>query len=340
MNSADAEPVPGVGNSVPPPPSSPSPRGQNGEGWRAWVASPIALLPLLLIGAVAGVLLYASHLHNFGASFWGIYYNFIPNHAGSSWGIGTYVLGSALTAGLSLILATVLSLALSISIVAYLPSIPGRILTIVTNLLAGIPSVVVGIWGFVIVGPYFGLTVEPALRDVLFWLPGFGGTTSDIGAWGILLAVFLLMVMIIPLTTALMREALSNVPRELVDAGLALGSTRWEVTRRVRMHYARLGLWSAILLGFGRAVGESVAVAMVIGGVPKVPGSLYAQSTTMAAFIFYQLDSALVLPDLLTFLVEIALVLLLITIAVNILAQILSRSEVAISTTLGAEVRR
>ncbi len=340
MKSADGEPVPGAGDSVPPPPPSPSPKGTSGRDWRAWVTSPIALLPLILIGVVTAVLLYASHLHNFGATFWGIYYNFIPNdYAGSSWGIGTYVLGSALTAGLSLILATALSLAISISIVAYLPSLPGRILTIVTNLLAGIPSVVVGIWGFVIVGPYFGLTVEPALRDVLFWIPGFGGPTSAIGAWGILLAVFLLMVMIIPLTTALMRDALSNVPRELVDAGLALGSTRWEVTRRVRMRYARLGLWSAILLGFGRAIGESVAVAMVIGGVPKVPGSLYSQSTTMAAFIFYQLDSALVLPDLLTFLVEIALVLLVITVVVNVLAQILSHTEVATATTLG-EVRR
>jgi phosphate transport system permease protein len=307
---------------------------------RAWIGSPIALIPLILVGLVAIVLLYASGLHDFGGSFWSFNYNFIPGDpSASSWGIGTFVVGTALTAGLALVLATALSLALSISIVVYLPTIPSRVLTVLTNLLAGIPSVVYGIWGFVILAPYFGFTLEPTLRSVIGWLPGFGGPASEIGPWGILLAVFILTIMIIPLTTALMREALWSVPRDLVEAGLALGATRWEVARRVRMHSARLGIASAILLGFGRAVGESVAVAMVIGAVPKLPLSVYSESTTIASFVFYQLDSAFLYPDLLELLVEYALFLLLIAVGVNLLAQRLTRAEIATATTVGAAER-
>ncbi len=303
---------------------------------RAWIGSPLALIPLLLVVLVTGVLLFASDLYDFGPSFWSFNYNFLPSSpGGSSWGIGTFVAGTAITAGLALLLATALSLALSISIVVYLPPLPSRVLTILTNLLAGIPSVVYGIWGFVVLAPYFGLTLEPGLRALLGWLPGFGGPASDIGPFSILLAVFILTIMIIPLTTALMREALRNVPSELVEAGLALGATRWEVARRVRMRTARLGIGSAVLLGFGRAVGESVAVAMVIGGVPKLPVSLYSASTTQASFIFYQLDSAFIYPYLLKFLVEIALVLLAIALIVNLVAQRLTHTEIATATTVG-----
>lgn len=293
-------------------------------------------MPFALVAAVVAVLLYASGLHNFGPSFWGFNYNFIPQSPSqSSWGIGTYLAGTAVTAGLALLLATLLSLALALSMVVYLPPIPGRVLAMVTNLLAGIPSVVYGIWGFVVLAPYFGLTLEPSLHDALGWLPGFGGPLSAIGPWGSLLAVFVLTIMIIPLTTALMRESLRSVPHDLVEAGMALGATRWEVARRIRLRSASLGIWSAILLGFGRAVGESVAVAMVIGAVPRLPPSLYAPSTTLAAFLFYQLDSAFTYPSLLNLLVEFALVLMLIAVGVNILAQRLTHSEVATAVTVG-----
>jgi phosphate transport system permease protein len=329
----DGQPVPAAAGEVPAAASVARPARRSGRGRWAYVTSPIALIPLGIVAAVAIVLLVASHLEDFGASFWSFNYDFVPGEFGaSSWGVGAFVLGTGITAGLALLLATLLSLALSISIVVYLPSIPSRILAVVTNLLAGIPSVVYGIWGFVILAPYFGLVLEPSLRDALAWLPGFGGPTSAIGPSGILLAVFILTIMIIPLTTALMRDALRSVPKDLVEAGLALGATRWEVARRVRMNSARRGIWGAILLGFGRAVGESVAVAMVIGAVPKIPPSIYAPSTTLASYIFYQLDSAFVYPNLLKFLVEVALLLLAIAIAVNVIAQRLTHTEVATAT--------
>ncbi|MDE1837046.1 MAG: phosphate ABC transporter permease subunit PstC [Euryarchaeota archaeon] len=295
------------------------------------------MIPLVVLGAVIAVLVIASGLKDFGWTFWGFQYRFVPGEPeASSWGIGVFLVGTFLTAGLSLVLATLLSLALAISSVVYLPPLPGRLLSMVTNLLAGIPSVIYGIWGFVVLAPYFGMALEPSLKDVLGWLPGFGGPDSAIGPWGTLLAVFILTIMIIPLTTALMRESLRSVPRELVEAGLALGATRWEVVRRVRMRVARNGLWSAVLLGFGRALGESVAVAMVIGGTSiALPPSLYASSTTVASFIFSQLDSALLYPDLFILLVEFSLVLLGIAVVVNLVAQRFTRVELATATTLG-----
>ena len=337
MDDPGDQPIPAPAGDEPAVPPSSAPAEPTRSSLRAWIGSPLALIPLLLVAAVVVVLLSASDLHNFGTSFWSFNYNFLQGDpTGSSWGIGTFVAGTAITAGLALLLATALSLALSISIVVYLPSIPSRVLTILTNLLAGIPSVVYGIWGFVILAPYFGLTLEPSLHDVLGWLPGFGGPSSEIGPFSILLAIFILTIMIIPLTTALMRDALRSVPNDLIEAGLALGATRWEVARRVRMRTARLGIGSAVLLGFGRAVGESVAVAMVIGATPRLPVSLYSASTTQASFIFYQLDSAFIYPFLLKFLVEIALVLLLIALVVNLAAQRLTHTEIATATTVGA----
>ncbi|EQD34866.1 phosphate ABC transporter, inner membrane subunit PstC, partial [mine drainage metagenome] len=142
--------------------------------------------------------------------------------------------------------ASSLSLAISIALTVYLPRRLSRVLTTLTDLLAGIPSVVYGIWGFVVLAPYFASTVEPNLRNALGWLPGFGGPESAIGGGtGLLLGIFILTLMVIPLTTAVMRESLRSVPRDVVEAGLALGATPWEVVRRVRLRVARRGTLGA-----------------------------------------------------------------------------------------------
>jgi phosphate transport system permease protein len=290
---------------------------------RSYWASPLALAPLLLLGVIVAVLLLASEGRNFGLSFWGPVWDFLPTDpAGSTYGIALFAVGTAITAGAALLLASGLSLAIAIALTVYLPPRPSRILTMLTDLLAGIPSVVYGIWGFVILAPYFASTLEPNLRNAIGWLPGFGGPESAIGGGtGLLLGIFLLTLMVVPLTTAVMRESLRSVPREVVEAGLALGATPWEVVRRVRIKSAGRGLWGAVFLGFGRAVGESVALAMVLGNTIQYPPSIYAGSYTIASFIFTQLDSAFLYPDLLRALVEFALVLLLITVAFNLLGQ-------------------
>ncbi len=310
------------GISEPAPPAAPS-APVRAPSLRRWLGSPLALAPLILLGLVVAVLAIASEGQYFGLSFWGPVWEFIPTDpAGSTYGIALFALGTAITAGIALILASGLSLAIAIALTTYLPPRTGRILTTLTDLLAGIPSVVYGIWGFVVLAPYFASTVEPNLRNALGWLPGFGGPESAIGGGtGLLLGIFILTLMVIPLTTAVMRESLRSVPRDVVEAGLALGATPWEVVRRVRLRVARRGLWGAVFLGFGRAIGESVALAMVLGNTIQYPPSIYGGSYTIASFIFTQLDSAFFYPELLRALVEFALVILLITIAFNLLGQ-------------------
>ncbi len=337
MERSEDQPLPRTGGGAPPSGPAPYAAPPAGGRWvRTGLVSIVAWIPLILLVTVAAVLVWESGLQNFGWSFFSFDYNLVPLTPGqTSFGIGVFVLGSAITAGLALLFATALSLALAISIAVYLPALPSRVLTILTNLLAGIPSVVFGLWGAVILAPYFGLTLEPALHAIIGWLPGFGGPTESIGPWGLLLATFILTIMIVPLTTALMRESLQSVPRDMVEAGLALGATRWEVVRRVRLRVARRGLWTAVLLGFARALGESLAVAMVIGASTTLPTSVYAPSTTVASFIFYQLDSAFTYPNLLRALVEYALILLVIALVVNLLAQRLTRVELATATMAG-----
>ncbi len=332
-------PRPADGASTPTPvPALPNRRAANGEGrsrLRGWLASPVALLPLGLVALVAAVLLWESRLANLGPSFWGLNYFFDPSGgAPSVFGVSLFLVDSAIVAGPALALASGLSLAIAISTVVYLPPAPSRLLTLLTNLLAGIPSVVYGIWGYVVLAPYFGTTAQPTLRGFLGWLPGFGGPLSA-GGVGSLLAIFILTIMVIPITAAVMRESLRNVPNDLVEAGLALGATPWEVVRRVRLRAARRGLWGAVFLGLGRAIGESVAVAMVIGASIQIPPNLYTPSTTLASFIFYQLDSAFFYPNLLTALTEFALVLLAVALVVNLLGQRASGADATVIVTGG-----
>ncbi len=286
-----------------------------------WLLSPIALIPLLLVAFVAIFLLWKSQLVWFGPSFFGINYFFDPTGLQpNQFGVTLFVVDSLIVALPALAIAAGLSLAMAVSIVVYLPPMPGRVLTILTNLLAGIPSVVYGIWGYVVLAPYFGSTVQPAIFGFLGWIPGLGGPLSP-GGVGSLLAIFILIFMIVPITTAVMRESLRSVPHDLVEAGLALGATQWEVMRRIRLRVARRGLWGAAFLGLGRAIGESVAVAMVIGASVWIPPNVYAPSTTLASFIFYQLDSSFYYPVLLQALIEFSLVLLGLAVLLNLIGQ-------------------
>ena len=309
-----------------------------------WLGTPVGLIPLILIGTIVVILLEASHLEYFGLSFWGP--NWFPNELDpgqASYGVLYFAIGTAITSVIAVLFAMLLSLGLAIALVVYLPSPIARVLTLFVDLLAGIPSVVYGIWGYVVLAPYFSRSVYPWMAQHLGIIPGFSASNADIaGGTGVLLAVIILTFMVVPLTTALVRDSLRSLPKDLEESGLALGATRWEVVRRVYLPHARRGAWSAVLLGLGRALGETVAVFMVIGNEVRLPPTIYSGTSTIATLLVGQFDAAFAYPDLLRALIEIALVLFLITLAVNLLGRrvFMEGGLSGISVTSGVEGSR
>lgn len=187
------------------------------------------------------------------------------------------------------------------------------------ELLAGIPSVVVGLWALFILIPLMRDRVDPFLNHVLGFLPLFQGPVSGNGY---LTAGIVLAIMVLPIMVALSRDVIRAVPRTLREASLALGATRAETTWSVVLPYARAGITGAILLSLGRALGETIAVTMVIGNSPQVRASLFAPGYTLASVLANEFTEAL--GDVYRgALFELGLVLVGITILVNVLARFL-----------------
>jgi phosphate transport system permease protein len=301
----------------------PAPTKAPGSGIVRRIAALIpyvpALVPAGIVVAIAATLVIASGFHNFGAAFFGTTFNSNQNQ----YGMLVFIIGSFLTAVPALILSMLIGLGIAIASTTYLPAFLTRFLDPFVDLLAGIPSVVYGIWAFIVVAPVFGMLLEPWSVHHLGGIPGFAGndispTTSGVG---LPLAIFVLTLMALPITTLLIRDSLRAVPRDLWESGLALGATRWEVMRRVALRQSRRGILSAGFLGFGRAIGETVAVAMVIGSTTKIPTNVYDVTWTMSAFMFQTLDAAFGNSLYLQALAELALILLAITFAVNLLGR-------------------
>jgi phosphate transport system permease protein len=259
--------------------------------------------------------------YNFGWGFFGSNFDPQPARGQASWGIMVFIVGSFLTAVPALALSMAIGLGIAIASTTYLPRLAARVLDPFVDLLAGIPSVIYGIWAYLLIGPIFGGQVNPWLATHLAFIPGFGGSPGPAEGDGLPLAIFILTLMALPITTLLIRDALRSVPKDLWESGLALGATRWETMRRVSLPYGIRGILSAGFLGFGRAFGETVAVAMILGVNAAYPFNVYSPTATMAATMFELLDSAYGNSHFLAALSEMALVLLAITLAVNIVGR-------------------
>jgi phosphate transport system permease protein len=281
-----------------------------------------ALVPAAIVIGIVVTLVGASGFHNFGLGFFGS--QWVPDN--NQYGVLIFVVGSFLTAIPALFFAMAIGLGIAIASTTYLPRFLSRVLDPFVDLLAGIPSIVYGLWGFWVVSTFFGQTLNPWLANHAGSIPGFARVTSpvlspNVQGLGLPISIFILTLMCLPITTLLMRDALRAVPRDLWESGLALGATRWEVVRRVAIPYSNRGILSAALLGFGRAFGETVAVAMVIGSVLKYPVNVYDTTSTMAAFMFEQLDASFSYPVILQALAELAILLLAISLVVNVLGR-------------------
>ena len=320
----NATPPSPIGSSVAqplPPPTHPSAAPAFGGGVRAiaYRIGPFvpALVPLAVVVGIVVALVSAALQANILSSVFSFHWNPPANQ----WGFGIFLVGSLLTAVPALVLSMAVGLGLAIASTTYLP----RFLTVwldpFVDLLAGIPSVVYGIWAYVNLTPYFANDFNPWIHGHLGFVPGLGGKLPSTGGTGLPISIFILTLMALPITTLLIRDSLRSVPKDLWESGLALGATRWEVLRHVALPYSSRGVLSAGLLGFGRAFGETVAVAMLIGGAAVIPTSFFGATDTIAATMFSLLDSARNNSHFLSGLADMGLVLFAITLVVNILGR-------------------
>ena len=230
-----------------------------------------------------------------------------------------FIYGTLVTSALSLLLALPLGVGAAIFLAELAPPRISHGLTFVVELLAAVPSVILGLLGVFLLVPLLRTQVEPFLKATLGFLPFFQGQMYGIG---LLAAVVILTIMIIPFIITISREVLLAVPVDQREAALALGATRWEATWRVVVPYAKTGIYGSIFLALARALGETMAVTMVIGNDPRISSSLFAPGYTIAAVIaneFTEATGNLYLQSL----IELGLVLFLVTIIINALARVL-----------------
>ena len=272
---------------------------------------------LLLIVVAIGVMLANDSwlsLQKFGLSFWRTS-NWDP--VAGEFGALPFIWGTLYSSVLALLIATPVSLGIAVFISELCPPRLRAPLIFLTELLAAIPSIVYGLWGIFVLVPVVR-NAEAMMPEPLRALPLFSGPPLGVG---MLAAALILAVMVVPFTSAIAREVLKTVPETQREAAYALGATRFEAIRAA-MFFARTGIVGAVMLGFGRALGETMAVTMVIGNNPQVSASLFAPQYTMAAVIANEFTEAA--DELyLSSLIEIGLVLFIITLIVNALSRLL-----------------
>jgi len=233
-----------------------------------------------------------------------------------------FIYGTAVSSLLALLLAVPLGIGAAIYLVELAPAGLRAPIGFLIELLAAIPSVVYGLWGIFVLAPWLSHQLEPALGTWLGFLPLFQGPPYGVG---MLAAGIVLAIMIVPIITAVAQDVLHAVPDHQREAAIALGATRWETTRLAVLRYGRSGLIGAVLLGLGRALGETMAVTMVIGNRPEIAASLFAPGYTLASVVANEFTEAT--SDLhAAALVEIGLLLFVLTVLVNVAARLLVRS--------------
>jgi phosphate transport system permease protein len=240
-----------------------------------------------------------------------------------------FIYGTLVSSLIALVIAVPLSIATAVYLTELAPVWVRQPIISLIEMLAAIPSVILGLWGIFVMIPWLRDYPFPLLKKLFGWTPFFTGPIygTSMLAGGIIIAI-----MILPIITSVSREILRSVPNLQREAAYALGATRWEVTRIAVLSYARKGLFGAGILGLGRALGETMAVTMVIGNTPQIAASLFKPGYTLASVVANEFTEATT--DIyLQALFEIGLVLFGVTIVVNLLAQLLLRTMTMTSTT-------
>jgi phosphate transport system permease protein len=278
-----------------------------------FAASVILITVLLVYELWIGA---ALSRHKFGLSF---FFTRLWDPIAEQFGALPFIYGTLVTAAVSLLLAVPLGIGAAIFLAELAPQKLSDPLQFFIDLLAAVPSVIYGLLGVFIVIPMMREWVQPALKNTLGFLPLFQGPLYGMG---FLTAGIVLAIMVIPYIISVSREVLLSVPRDQREAALALGSTRWESTWKVVVPFAKTGIMGSIFLALARALGETMAVTMVIGNTPTISSSLFSPGYSIAAVIANEFTEAT--GDMhLSALIELGLVLFLLTFILNGLARLL-----------------
>jgi phosphate transport system permease protein len=294
-----------------------SPTGNTGDAIFRAAMFAVALLMVLIV--VAMILALASHsrlsIRQFG---FGFLTNREWNPIKDQFGALAFIYGTIVSSLIALVISVPLSLGIAIFLVEQAPHYLSRPITFLVELLAAIPSVVYGVWGIFVLAPFLRVHVDPQLARWFGWLPLFQGPITGIG---LLTGGIILAIMVTPIISAVVRDVLSAVPNTQREAALALGATKWETTLVVLVNGAP-GIAGAVILGLGRAIGETMAVTMVIGNRPEISLSLFQPSYTLASVIANEFTEATA--DIyLSSLIELGLILFFVTFVVNAIARLL-----------------
>jgi phosphate transport system permease protein len=231
-----------------------------------------------------------------------------------------FIFGTLVTSLIALVIAVPVSILIALFLTDVVPRRLRTPLTYVVDLLAAVPSVVYGLWGVFVLVPFMGDHVWQPLSDHLGFIPIFADYSSP---RNFMTAGLILAIMILPIISAICREVFATVPAAEREAALALGATRWEMLRTAVLPRSRAGVTGAVMLGFGRAVGETIAVAYVIGGTPQITQHLFQPGWTIASVIAGQFNEAASNPQFAAGLVGLGVILFAITLLINIAARLI-----------------
>jgi len=279
-----------------------------------------AILVLVLLGGVAISLITGSWeaLSKFGFSFlttesW--------NPVTENFGALAPIYGTIVTSAVAILIAVPIGIGIAVFLTELCPRPLRRPIGIAVELLAGIPSIIYGIWGLFVFAPFLQTTVQPFIIWLFKGIPGlnslFAGPPYGIG---LLTSSLILAIMVLPFITSITKDVFDTVPAVLKESAYGIGCTTWEVTRRVTIPYTRVGIMGGVMLGLGRALGETMAVTFVIGNAHRISASLFAPGTTISATIaneFTEADGDLYTSSL----VSLGLILFIITFIILALAR-------------------
>jgi phosphate transport system permease protein len=283
-----------------------------------WIILASAVTVLAILALIVYELVKSSQL-SWKAFGWHFFWGHDWDPVNDQFGALPFIYGTIVSSILALILAVPLAVGVAVFTTEMSPKWLRGPISFLTELLAAIPSVIYGLWAIFVLVPILRMTIQPLLANTLGWTGLFSGPPYG---FGMLAAGVVLAIMIVPIISSITREVLAVVPQQQREAALALGATRWEMIRIAVLRNARAGIVGGIILGLGRALGETMAVTMVIGNRPEVAKSLFAFGYTMASVLANEFSEAT--GDLyLSALIEIGLALFVVTIIVNALARLM-----------------